>query len=245
MRRDHGGTQAGIESGHTAQAPVWRQLLWSYAPLLLIVVGGGVGLWFARQHAASAPDFIADLPLSWLPVLVLAVVASMSVGFPGSLVSIALGVVFDLALGIPLALGAVFAAACVTCAWGRHVDAPPAWERRGEAAAESWIQRARAALGSSDWRLIALLRVAPVLPFALVNFALGRSGVPWSSYLAGTAVGIVPGTVVHVYLGSVGERIATGGEWHVLEVILLAGGILGLFVAGGVFTRRLRGRSTA
>jgi len=47
-----------------------------------------------------------------------------------------------------------------------------------------------------------LLAVIPVVPFNALNYAFGLSAVTRRDYLIGTAVGIVPGTIAFVVLGS-------------------------------------------
>jgi uncharacterized membrane protein YdjX (TVP38/TMEM64 family) len=51
-------------------------------------------------------------------------------------------------------------------------------------------------------RLILLLRLSPIVPFNLLNYALGLSNVPTGRYVLATAIGIVPGTWMYAYLGS-------------------------------------------
>lgn len=60
-------------------------------------------------------------------------------------------------------------------------------------------------LRSGKWRtlgLVTLIRIPPNSPFAVGNLALGTTGVPWWSYLLGTAAGLFPRTFLVVHLGS-------------------------------------------
>lgn len=57
-------------------------------------------------------------------------------------------------------------------------------------------------------------RLTPVAPFTLVSYAAGLSGMRWTPYTAGSAVGLLPGTVLHVGIGAtVG---AASGGWPLL-----------------------------
>lgn len=80
-------------------------------------------------------------------------------------------------------------------------------------------------------RLILLLRLSPVVPFNLLNYALGLSTVGLGRYVAASFVGMIPGTFLNVYLGSLlttaaqlgqGREQRSPGEWALLAVGLAA-----------------------
>lgn len=58
------------------------------------------------------------------------------------------------------------------------------------------------AVGKAGFKIVLLTRLSPVFPFNLLNYAFGLTRVRLRDYLIGTALGIVPGTVMYVYLGS-------------------------------------------
>lgn len=58
------------------------------------------------------------------------------------------------------------------------------------------------ALGRSGFKIVALLRLSPVFPYSILNYALGLSAVPFRSYVAASIIGMLPGTILYVYLGS-------------------------------------------
>jgi uncharacterized membrane protein YdjX (TVP38/TMEM64 family) len=58
------------------------------------------------------------------------------------------------------------------------------------------------AVGSQGLRIVLLLRLSPVLPFNLLNYALGLTRVRTRDYVLGSFIGMLPGTVLYVYLGS-------------------------------------------
>ncbi len=58
-----------------------------------------------------------------------------------------------------------------------------------------------------------VLRLVPLFPFWLVNLVPAFLGVPLRTYVIGTFLGIIPGTLVYAYLGGdVGELLDTGGD---------------------------------
>ncbi len=88
------------------------------------------------------------------------------------------------------------------------------------------------AIGRKGARLIFLLRLSPLIPFNLSNFFYGLTAVRFWPYVAASWVGMMPGVLVYVYLGTLGRaglETATGTEtgrtpleWTLLVVGLIA-----------------------
>ena len=55
-----------------------------------------------------------------------------------------------------------------------------------------------------------MIRLSPAFPFNLLNYALGLTKVSLKDYVLGTT-GIIPGTIMYVYLGSLAGNLATLG----------------------------------
>jgi uncharacterized membrane protein YdjX (TVP38/TMEM64 family) len=76
--------------------------------------------------------------------------------------------------------------------------------------------------------------LSPVFPFTLLNYAFGLTRVKLVHYILASWIGMVPGTVMYVYLGSlaqvVGQRTRTAGEWILYGIGLLATVLVTLFV---------------
>jgi uncharacterized membrane protein YdjX (TVP38/TMEM64 family) len=81
-------------------------------------------------------------------------------------------------------------------------------------------------------------RLTPVLPYFLVNYAGGLSGVRLSVYLAATLVGLLPGAVFNVAVGSVAGGL---GAWG---LVVTSGPVLVVAAVVLLVRRRRRGRST-
>jgi uncharacterized membrane protein YdjX (TVP38/TMEM64 family) len=103
------------------------------------------------------------------------------------------------------------------------------------------LARADALLSRRGTLAVLTGRLLPVTPFTLVSYAGGLSGIRLRSYLTGSALGLVPGTVLHVTIGAtVGAAGDTSGP-----VLLLSLAPLGLALVGLALARRwhLRRRS--
>lgn len=91
------------------------------------------------------------------------------------------------------------------------------------------------AVGEEGWRVVALLRLSPLVPFNLQNYACGVSSIGFWPYVAATGAGIAPGCLLYVYLGVAG-RAASG------ELGPVRWALLGLGLAATVAVTLLVGR---
>lgn len=196
-------------------------LVAAVAGLVLLAVGRGMDLeaWLGR-----ALDGVASLG-PWGPVLfaglyVLATVALV----PGSLLTLGAGAVFGLGAGFVVVSLASTTAATVAFLISRYLAREAVARKLGRHEKLAALDRAVAAEG---WKIVLLTRLSPVFPFTLLNYAFGLTQVKLSHYVLASWVGMLPGTVMYVYLGSlanveVGPRGRTPGEWVLYGVGLCA-----------------------
>ncbi|KAL7524927.1 hypothetical protein ACHAWF_001133, partial [Thalassiosira exigua] len=75
------------------------------------------------------------------------------------------------------------------------------------------------AVGKEGFKLMLLLRLSPLFPFALSNYLYGASSVRFRPYFFGTLLGFAPGTFAYVYAGRIGKAltvdVATSEPWYV------------------------------
>jgi uncharacterized membrane protein YdjX (TVP38/TMEM64 family) len=145
----------------------------------------------------------AIAPMAFIGLYIIVTIAFL----PASIVTLGAGVVFGVFKGTLLVfvgamLGAIFAFLI-----GRYL-------------ARDWIsqkivrnQKFKAideAIAREGRKIIFLIRLSPVFPFNLLNYALGLTKVSLPDYILGT-VGIIPGTIMYVYLGSLAGSLAMLG----------------------------------
>lgn len=88
----------------------------------------------------------------------------------------------------------------------------------GRTAARGWIERRTgadprfraidAAIGRHGFRIVVLLRLSPLFPFNVLNYALGLTGVGLRDYVFGSFIGMLPATFLYVYIGSLVGDVA-------------------------------------
>jgi uncharacterized membrane protein YdjX (TVP38/TMEM64 family) len=84
------------------------------------------------------------------------------------------------------------------------------------------------AIGKNGWKIIGLLRLSPLIPFNLSNYFYGVTAVSLKAYVAISAVGMIPGTLLYAYLGAIGKAGISGEETQhsTAQYILLGVGLV-------------------
>ncbi len=65
---------------------------------------------------------------------------------------------------------------------------------------------------AEGWRFVAFVRLVPLFPFNLLNYALGLTRITFSSYLLATCLFMLPGAIAYTYLGYAGREAVVGSE---------------------------------
>ena len=138
---------------------------------------------------------------------------------PGALLGLAAGAIFGIGQGFATATIGILAGAGIAFGLSRSYLRPLIAAMLGRYGALSRLDHAVRADG---WRLVALLRVSPVMPFSLTSYALGLSGIGLRDYLLGTLASL-PALLGYVVLGALGgysTRLRTGTD-HDIHLALL------------------------
>jgi len=81
------------------------------------------------------------------------------------------------------------------------------------------------AVGREGFKLLLLVRLSPIFPFALSNYLYGASSIDFVSYFWGTLFGFAPGTLAYVYTGMIGKELTLGGGEGSQPWFVYAGGL--------------------
>jgi uncharacterized membrane protein YdjX (TVP38/TMEM64 family) len=98
------------------------------------------------------------------------------------------------------------------------------------------------AIAEDGWKIVALLRLSPLIPFNLQNYLFGVTAIPFPHFVAATFVGIIPGAALYIYLGALGNAADAGGPAH---WVLLGGGLAATLAAVIFVTRKARAQLRA
>lgn len=159
---------------------------------------------------------------------------------PGSVLTLGAGLAYGPVWGTLLVSPVSVVAATLAFAIGRTVA------RDRVAARMSGDPRFVAidtAIGEEGFKVVALLRLSPVLPFNLLNYALGLTRVSTRDFVLASFIGMLPGTLMYVYLGSlataIGGNVPTG-QADGLRTALYWGGLAATVLVTVVITRSAR-----
>jgi len=134
---------------------------------------------------------------------------------PGALFGLAGGVLFGPVWGTLLNLTGATLGATAAFVIARYVAAD--WVRRQAAGRMEWLIKGVEAEG---WRFIAFTRLVPLIPFNLLNYALGLTRIPLPLYVLASCLFMFPGTLAYTWLGYAG-REAVGGNDQAVRYALI------------------------
>ena len=107
---------------------------------------------------------------------------------------------------------------------------------------EGWwtSQRLVAGVEAEGWRFVAFVRLVPLFPFNLLNYALGLTQIPLTQYILASLVCMAPGTLAYAWLGYAG-REALADNRSAINYALIALALLAAVALLPRLVRRLRG----
>ena len=156
---------------------------------------------------------------------------------PGAILIVGAGYLFGLAAGMVVVWIAATLAAAVSFFVARRLA-------RDDVARFARRHRRFAALDGAiaqgNWKVVAMLRFSPIVPFGLSNYMYGLSKIRFAPYIAATALGMLPGTFLYVYLGTAGRGL--GGKWTPWHWALVGVGLLATAAASVYLTRLTKKR---
>lgn len=158
----------------------------------------------------------------WAPWVYMAMFAVLpAFFFPVAVLALAGGLVFGLWRGALY----TFIGAIVNCSvmfwmarrWGRE---------QIQAMIEGkldprWRERLGKLEGRSGFLLLIVLRLIPAVPYNLINYAFGLTGIHYPAYILGSALGIIPGTFAFINIGDKALDVTSPGFWTAIGLLAL------------------------
>lgn len=178
----------------------------------------------ASPTAVRLAEFLAGLgpaaPIAFVALFVLFTVLCL----PAGVMTLLGGFLFGPALGFLYVWVAALLGASAAFGVSRHL-------------ARAWVQRRLSnrplltaleqAVSEEGWRIVVLSRLAPGSPFFLLNYLFGLTRIGFRDYFWATAISVIPGSFLIVYVGSMGQLALTGrirspAAWALYGIGLLA-----------------------
>jgi uncharacterized membrane protein YdjX (TVP38/TMEM64 family) len=202
-----------------------RLLLWLAAVVGLLLLG-----WLADAPALlrAALARIQELGVWGMVIFVLVYILAAIFLLPAVVLTLGAGAIFGIAKGFVLVSIAETLGAAAAFFVGRYL-------------VRDWVYRLiqgnptllaiDEAVAREGWRIVGLVRLSPAFPFILLNYAFSVTRVSPREYVLASWIGMMPGTVMYVYLGSLagnlallgsGQRVHTPADWALYAFGLLS-----------------------
>ncbi len=150
--------------------------------------------------------------------------------FPVAVLALAGGLLFGLWWGSVY----TFIGAVVNCAMmfllARYVGRSQVQRLVEQKLSPQWQRRLQMADGKEGFLLLIILRLIPAVPYNLINYTFGLTGISFSSYLLASAIGIIPGTFAFINIGDKTLEAGSPSFWiaiGLLVLLLVVTGLLG------------------
>jgi uncharacterized membrane protein YdjX (TVP38/TMEM64 family) len=204
---------------------------------LVVVLIAAMRYYHVHVLLKQALDWIGRLG-PWGPVTFILIYALATVlFFPGSVLTFGAGVLFDVVAGtIYVSIGAELGATCAFLL-GRYFARETIVHRLQDNETFATIDKA---VAEDGWKIVGLTRLSPIFPFTLLNYAFGLTRVSLRDYALASWIGMMPGTVMYVYLGSL---VHVGSGHHdrtPVEMALYGVGLIATLVVTLLVTRLAR-----
>jgi uncharacterized membrane protein YdjX (TVP38/TMEM64 family) len=138
-------------------------------------------------------------------------------------ITMTLGSIYGIWRGLLIASPASIAGATVVFVLGRTVLRNRVRRRIARSDRIDVIVRA---VGEQGAWVVFLLRLSPVVPFNLLNYALCITDLPLRVYVVATAIGMLPPTILYLYLGSLTGSVARGDGYTGWQMAMYVGGLV-------------------
>jgi uncharacterized membrane protein YdjX (TVP38/TMEM64 family) len=181
-----------------------------------------------NELLTNALNWVEQLGPMGPALFILIYIAACVLFIPGSALTLGAGAIFGVVRGsIIVSVGSTLGATAAFLV-GRYI-------------ARDWIARKieknekfaaiDQAVGAEGWKIVGLTRLSPVFPFSLLNYAYGLTKVSLRDYVLASWIGMMPGTVMYVYLGSLARLGVDAQQTTTGQTVLK---IVGLLATVGV-----------
>ncbi len=209
--------------------------------VLLCVLLAGIGAalyWRDRLSTAVLTAWVSQLGVL-APLVFIAGYAIATVLFlPGLLFTLAGGALFGPVYGTLYNLAGATLGATLAFLTARYLAQDWAAQRAG-----TRLRALVEGVEKEGWRFVAFVRLVPLFPFNLLNYALGLTRIRLSHYVVTSFIFMAPGGAAYTYLGYAGRELAGGGEDVVRKALLALAVVATIAFLSRIIVRLRRNRN--
>ncbi len=202
---------------------------------VFLIAGIATAVPYRKQfNVAVLEDWLAGAGVM-APLLFIGIYAISTVLLlPGSVLTIAGGVLFGPIWGTFYNLTGATIGATMAFLIARYLASDLVSRKTG-----GWLRQLVEGVEAEGWRFVAFVRLVPLFPFNLLNYALGLTRISLFHYVVTSYVCMLPGAIAYTYLGYAGRNAVAGGE-GMIKKALLGLGLLALVAFLPRLIKRLR-----
>jgi uncharacterized membrane protein YdjX (TVP38/TMEM64 family) len=202
----------------------YREFLrWMLVVLAILVAVASWRMIEVRVWIRAALDWIEGLGV-WGPVFYVLLYMIFTVCLvPGSPMTVGAGAAFGVVAGSLLASVAATLGATSAFLVSRYCTR--GWVERQIRSRPTYAAIDKA-VARDGWKIVLLTRLSPVFPFVLLNYAFGLTHVPLRHYVLASWVGVLPGSALYAYFGSLARASAQAHERSTVEWVVYLVGLM-------------------
>ena len=184
--------------------------------LAIIVVGISLAYIYREQFdAAALEQWVQNAGLAG-PLVFMGIYAIATVFFlPGSVLTLAGGALFGPVMGTFYNLTGATVGAVLAFLVARYLASDWVEQKTG-----GRLKQLKQGVEGEGWRFVAFVRLVPLFPFNLLNYALGLTRIRLSHYFIATYLFMLPGAIAYTYLGYAGREAVAGSEGLIQKALL-------------------------
>ena len=184
--------------------------------LSIVLAGIGVVVTY-REHldATALQSWIENAGAAAPLLFMLIYIVGTVFFFPGSVLTLLGGALFGPVLGTLYNLTAATIGAMLSFLASRFLASNWVANKTG-----GRLKQLINGVEGEGWRFVAFVRLVPLFPFNLLNYALGLTRISFTQYSIATYIFMLPGAIAYTYLGYIGREAATGGEGLIQKGLL-------------------------
>lgn len=177
--------------------------------LLLVLIAGisAVVIYRDQLDAAVLESWINNAGVLGPLVFMIVYIVGTIFFFPGSVLTLAGGALFGPVYGTFYNLTGATIGAAISFLIARYLLSDYVEQKTG-----GKMKQLKDGVENEGWRFIAFVRLVPLFPFNLLNYALGLTRIKFWHYVIASYICMLPGGLAYTYFGYIGKEAATGGD---------------------------------